>query len=70
MDRNDRNDRPPDQTDPPHGVSCLAPDCPCRDPRIVSRRRAGFFAYLARERGETATRVVRPDASWRLPAAS
>ena len=70
MDRMDRTDETPDQTSTEHGPTCLAPGCPCRDPRIISRRRAGFFAYLARERGETATRVVRPDATWRLPAAS
>jgi hypothetical protein len=51
-----------------HGPSCLAPDCPCRDPRIVSRRRAGFFAYLARERGQSASRMIRPQPDWRLPA--
>jgi hypothetical protein len=46
---------------------CLAEGCPCRDARIVLRRRAAFFADLAARRGETATRVIAPDPGWVLP---
>jgi hypothetical protein len=46
---------------------CLAEGCPCRDARIVSHRRARFFAHLAESHGETATRVVRPEPGWELP---
>ena len=35
--------------------------------RIVSTRRASYFASVARARGETADRVVEPDPSWVLP---
>ena len=45
---------------------CLVEGCPCKDARIVSRRRAAFFATLAREHGETADRSVAPDAEWRI----
>jgi len=48
-------------------AACLVAGCPCKDARIVSRRRASFFAAVAREQGETADRQVGPDASWRLP---
>lgn len=46
---------------------CLVAGCPCKDARIVSRRRAAFFATLAREHGETADRAVAPEAGWRIP---
>lgn len=46
---------------------CLVEGCPCQDARIVSHRRAKFFAHLAAENGETALRVVRPDPGWSLP---
>ena len=52
-----------------HG-RCLVAGCPCKDARIVSLRRAAFFADLARRAGETANRVIAPDAGWRLPAPS
>jgi hypothetical protein len=29
--------------------ACLVAGCPCKDPRIVSHRRAAFFAAVARE---------------------
>jgi hypothetical protein len=48
--------------------SCLVAGCPCKDARIVSHRRAAFFAAIARRTGETASRVIAPDAGWRLPA--
>jgi hypothetical protein len=47
--------------------ACLVPGCPCKDARIVSRRRAQFFADLARAKGETARRVIRPEPDWVLP---
>jgi hypothetical protein len=46
---------------------CLVEGCPCKDARIVSQRRAAFFAAWAREHGETANRAVEPDAEWRIP---
>jgi hypothetical protein len=46
---------------------CVATGCGCRDGRIVSPRRAQFHAFLARERGETANRVIAPDPDWQLP---
>jgi len=47
-------------------AACLVAGCPCKDPRIVSHRRAAFFAARARECGETADRAVEPDPSWSL----
>jgi hypothetical protein len=49
-----------------HGA-CLVGGCPCKDARIVSHRRAAFFAAVAREQGETADRTIAPDPAWRLP---
>ena len=46
---------------------CLQEGCPCRDARIVSHRRAAFFAAIARANGETADRVFAPDPEWQLP---
>jgi hypothetical protein len=46
---------------------CLVEGCPCKDARIVSRRRAAFFATWARDHGETADRAVAPEAGWRIP---
>ncbi|TMF40011.1 MAG: hypothetical protein E6I26_04030 [Chloroflexi bacterium] len=46
---------------------CLVEGCPCKDARIVSQRRAAFFAAWARDHGETANRSVAPDADWRIP---
>jgi hypothetical protein len=46
---------------------CLVDGCPCRDARIVSHRRAAFFAFLARHAGETADRVILPDPEWIIP---
>jgi hypothetical protein len=46
---------------------CLVEGCPCRDARIVSHRRARFFAHLAEMNGETAQRVIRPERGWELP---
>ena len=48
-----------------HGSKgCLVEGCPCKDARIVSTRRARFFARLAVERGETAQRIVVPEPDW------
>ena len=44
--------------------ACLVEGCPCKDARIVSHRRAAFFADLARRTGETADRVIEPDPAW------
>jgi hypothetical protein len=48
--------------------ACLVEACTCKDPRIVSTRRATYFASVAKVRGETADRVVRADPSWAIPA--
>ena len=56
-----------------HGVAdrgrrgCLVEGCPCKDARIVSHRRAAFFAAVARQTGETADRLIAPDPAWRIP---
>jgi hypothetical protein len=47
--------------------TCLVEGCTCKDARIVSTRRASYFASVARTRGETADRVVAVDPSWALP---
>lgn len=49
--------------------ACLVAGCPCKDARIVSIRRASFFAAVARRSGETADRAIAPEATWRLPVA-
>ncbi len=48
--------------------SCRQDGCTCQDARIVSFRRAGFFAVIARKNGETADRQIAPEAGWRIPA--
>jgi hypothetical protein len=48
--------------------SCRQEGCTCQDARIVSFRRAGFFAVVARKNGETADRTIAPEAGWRIPA--
>jgi hypothetical protein len=45
---------------------CLVEGCPCRDARIVSHRRARFFAHLAVVNGETAQRVVVAEPGWSI----
>ena len=52
---------------PPSGRACLVEGCPCKDARIVSSRRATFFARMARSRGETADRQIVAEDDWRLP---
>ena len=44
--------------------ACLVEGCTCKDARIVSHRRAAFFADLARRNGETADRVISPEPGW------
>jgi hypothetical protein len=41
----------------------------CNDARIVSHRRASFFAAVARRGGETAYPLVPAEPGWRIPAA-
>ncbi len=50
----------PHRPDRPAGA-CLVAGCTCKDARIVSFRRAAFFAAIARRTGETADRVIAPD---------
>lgn len=47
--------------------ACLVDGCTCKDARIVSTRRASYFASVARARGETADRVIAADPAWTLP---
>lgn len=47
--------------------ACLVEGCTCKDVRIVSTRRAAYFANVAKARGETADRIVAAEAEWRLP---
>ena len=46
--------------------ACLVAGCTCKDARIVSHRRAAFFAAWAKDHGETADRVVALDPSWNI----
>jgi hypothetical protein len=52
----------------PSRRACLVEGCTCKDARIVSTRRAAYFATVAIERGETANRVVGAEPAWPLPA--
>ena len=47
--------------------TCLVDGCTCKDARIVSHRRAAFFAAVARQTGQTADRVIAVDPAWRIP---
>ena len=51
----------------PSPRSCLVDGCSCKDARIISHRRAAYFASQARANGETADRIVPADPTWRLP---
>ena len=55
-------------TNVPARNACLTAGCSCKDARIVSHRRAAFYATLARGSGETADRVVPAEPGWRIPA--
>jgi len=46
---------------------CLVEGCPCKDARIVSKRRTAFFAAWATQHGETADRAVASELGWRIP---
>jgi hypothetical protein len=48
--------------------ACLVAGCTCKDARIVSFRRAAFFAALARQTGQTADRVIAVEDGWRISA--
>jgi hypothetical protein len=48
--------------------ACLVTGCACKDARIVSHRRAAYFAVLARSNGQTANRVIAAEADWAIPA--
>ena len=48
--------------------ACLVEGCACKDARIVSHRRAAFFAALARQTGQTADRVIAVEDGWSIPA--
>jgi hypothetical protein len=49
---------------------CLNAGCSCKDARIVSRRKAAYFAARAQATGQTADRVVAPQRGWRIAALS
>jgi hypothetical protein len=49
--------------------ACLISSCTCKDSRIVSYRRAAFFAAMARRSGQTADRVVAVEPEWQMPLA-
>jgi hypothetical protein len=55
-------------TNVPARRTCLVEGCTCLDGRIVSRRRAAFFAARARSTGQTADRVIAVEDGWRIPA--
>jgi len=55
-------------TTAPRRRACLVEGCACKDARILSTRRAAYFASIAASRGETADRhIAADDDSWRLP---
>ena len=53
-------------TSPPRSA-CLVDGCTCKDARILSTRRASYFASVAKARGETSDRMVAADPYWTLP---
>ena len=57
-------DTPADPSPSPMRSVCLVDGCPRKDARIVSHRRAAFFAAIARRTGETADRIVPAESSW------
>jgi hypothetical protein len=61
--------QPVDYPRPSPQRACLTIDCSCKDARIVSLRRAAFFAAIARQRGETASRLISPEPDWAIPQA-
>lgn len=67
MDVSDTRSR--SEAGPGRPARCLSPGCPCQDARIVSHRRARFFAHLAVTHGETADRIIPPETDWVIPRA-
>ena len=65
MDTNETTTKPGLEREPRSG--CLVDGCPCRDARIVSHRRARFFAHVAEANGQTAHRMIRPEPGWEIP---
>ena len=57
-------------TNIPARKACPTTGCSCRDARIVSFRRAAFYAAVARSSGQTADRIIPADPEWRIPAAA
>jgi hypothetical protein len=51
----------------PSRRACLVDGCSCKDARIISHRRAAYFASQARANGETADRILPAETDWRLP---
>ena len=49
--------------------ACLVSGCACKDSRILSYRRAAFFASVARRSGQTADRIIAVEPGWRFPSA-
>jgi hypothetical protein len=60
--------RPDETTDQPQTSRrpCLVDGCSCKDARIVSRRRAAYFAARARLTGQTADRIVAREPEWSI----
>jgi hypothetical protein len=56
-----------ENTASPARRACLVDGCTCKDARIMSTRRASYFASVAKARGETSDRFVEFDLSWALP---
>jgi hypothetical protein len=67
MDANNVAQEPQGQHDRPLPRGCTATGCTCEDLRIVSPRRAKFYAHQAASRGQTAHRVIAADPDWCLP---
>jgi hypothetical protein len=59
-----------EQTETRTRGACLFNGCSCKDARIVSHRRAAFFAAVAARSGQTAHRVIDVEPGWRIPPAS
>jgi hypothetical protein len=56
-------------TETPAASACIVSGCTCKDARIISYRRAAFFAALARRMGQTADRIVAVEPEWRFASA-
>jgi len=54
-------------TTAPARRACLVDGCTCKDARILSTRRASYFASIAASRGETADRIIPADPTWAFP---